>query len=134
MNVRIVGLCLACASSAALAQNVRDPAAERAAMLDTLQRGKQIKGSREQYRHLPEVFAVEHSASTETPQQAITRIGESGAQVVEIKGRLVLFRSTRQKPAFVERLARATVYPSVLNTRTGNFGVLTGTMVVKPKR
>ena len=31
------------------------------------------------------------------------------------------------------RVAGATVYPTVLNTRTGNFGVLTGTLVVKPK-
>jgi len=79
------------------------------------------------------VHAVEHGASAETPQEALSRIGESGAQVLETKGRLVLFRSARQKPAFVERVAGATVYPTVVNTRTGTFGVLTGTLVVKPK-
>ncbi|HEY6721368.1 MAG TPA: hypothetical protein VI363_06995, partial [Burkholderiales bacterium] len=121
------------ASSAAFAQEARDPAAERAAMLETMHRGKDIKGSRERYQHLPELLAVERAASGETPQHAIARIGAGGAQVVETKGRLVLFRSAQQRPAVVQRVSGAPVYPTVLNTRTGNFGVLTGTLVVKPK-
>src|ERR1700704_2496744 len=99
MNTRIVALCLMLTTSLALAQELRQAAktkaAERAAMLETLQKGKRIKGSREQYRLLPEVHAVEHRTSAETPQQALARIGESGAQVLETKGRLVLFRSAR---------------------------------------
>ena len=130
MKMRIVVLVLMLAASPALAQESTKPAkakaAERAAMLETLQKGKQIQGSRGQYRFLPEVHAVE--------QEALARIGESGAQVIETKGRLVLFRSAQQKPAFVERVAGASVYPTVVNTRTGTLGVLTGTLVVKPKR
>jgi hypothetical protein len=137
MNIRIVALMLALAAQTGLAQEpyktAKARAAERAAMLETLQKGKQIQGSRGEYRFLPEVHAVEHRVSAETPQDALARIGESGAQVLETKGRLVLFRSARQKPAFVERVAGATVYPTVVNTRTGTFGVLTGTLVVKPK-
>jgi len=138
MNIRIVALCLTFAASLALAQESPKPAikakaAERAAMLETLQRGKEIQGSRGQYRVLPEVRAVEHKASAETPQEALSRVGESGAQILETKGRLVLFRSAQQKPAFVERVAGTAVYSTVLNTRTGTFGVLTGTLVVKPK-
>ncbi len=137
MNMRIVALGFMLAASLALAQEPAKPAkakaAERAAMLETLQKGKEIKGSRGQYRVLPEVHAVEHKASAETPQEALARVGEGGAQVLETKGRLVLFRSTQQKPAFVERIAGATVYPTVVNTRTGTFGVLTGALVVKPK-
>src|SRR6266851_5910404 len=107
MNIRIVALGLMLASSLALAQEspkrvAKARAAERAAMLETLQKGKQLQGSREQYRFLPEVHAVEHRASAETPQEALSRIGESGSQVLETKGRLVLFRSAQQKPAFVE--------------------------------
>jgi hypothetical protein len=34
----------------------------------------------------------------------------------------------------VEGIEGSAVYPVVLNTRTGTFGVLTGTLVVKPKR
>jgi hypothetical protein len=124
-------------TSLSLAQEFREvakvKAAERAAMLETLQKGKEIQGSRGQYRVLPEVHAVEHKASLETPQEALARVGESSAQVVETKGRLVLFLSAQRKPAFVGRVAGTTVYPTVLNTRTGNFGVLTGTLVVKPK-
>jgi len=129
MKIRIVALILALAAQTGLAQELykttKARAAERAAMLETLQKGKEIQGSRGQYRLLPEVHAVE--------QEALSRIGESGAQVLETKGRLVLFRSTQQKPAFVERVAGASVYPTVVNTRTGTLGVLTGTLVVKPK-
>jgi len=137
MIIRIVVLGLMLAAQTGLAQesykSAKAKAAERAAMLETLQKGKEIQGSRGQYRILPEVHAVEHRVSAETPQQALSRIGESGAQVLETKGRLVLFRSTQHKPAFVERVAGAAVYPAVVNTRTGTFGVLTGALVVKPK-
>jgi hypothetical protein len=136
MNIRIVALCLVLAATPGLAQESRKPArtaAERAAMLETLQRGKEIRGSREQYRFLPEVHAVEYRASAETQQEALARIGESGAQVFETKGRLVLFRSAQPKPALVVHVAGTTVYPTVVNVRTGTLGVLTGTLVVKPK-
>lgn len=138
MNIRIVALMLAFAAQTGLAQEpyktAKAKAAERAAMLETLQKGKQIQGSRGQYLSLPEVHAVEHRASAETPQEALARVGEGGAQVLETKGRLVLFRSAQQKPAFVERVAGATVYPTVVNAQTGTLGVLTGTLVVKPKK
>lgn len=136
MNIRIVALCLTFAAPLGLAQESPKPAAqaaERAAMLGTLQRGKEIVGSREQYRHLPEVLAVEYGVGGETPQQAIGRFGAGGAQLLETKGRLALFRSTRQKPASIDRVGGSAVYPTVLNTRTGTFGVLTGTLVAKPR-
>jgi hypothetical protein len=136
MNIRIAILVLALAMPSALAQEykkpVKAPAAERAAMLETMQKGKMIEGSSEQYRHLPEVLAVARGAG-ETPQQAAERAAGSGAQIVETKGRLVLFRSAQQNAALVKSFSRATVYPTVLNTRTGNLGVLTGTLVVQPK-
>src|SRR3979490_708673 len=99
MNMRIVVLCLMLAVSPAWAQESPKPAkaraAERAAMLETLQKGKQIQGSRGQYRFLPEVLAVAR-ATNETPQEAIARIGAGGAQGLETKGRLVLFRFTQR--------------------------------------
>ncbi len=136
MNMRILVLWLMLAAPLAWAQESPKPAkakaAERAAMLETLQKGKEIKGSREQYRHLPGVLAVAHGAN-ETPQEAIARVGAGGSQLLETKGRLVLFRSAQQKAASVEAVGGSAVYPVVLNTRTGTFGVLTGTLVVKPK-
>ena len=137
MNIRIVALMLALAAQTGLAQetykSAKATAAERAAMLETLQKGKQIQGSRGQYLFLPEVHAVEHRASAETPREAIARTGARGDQLLETKGRLVLFRSTQQKAASVEAAGGAAVYPVVLNARSGTFGVLTGTLIVKPK-
>lgn len=137
MNIRIVALCLTLAAPLGLAQEspksvANAAAAERAAMLETLQKGKPITGSRERYRHLPEVLAVARG-DDETPQEAIARMGARADQLLETKGRLVLFRSTRQKAASVEAVGGSVVYPVVLNARTGTFGVLTGTLVVKPK-
>ena len=139
MNVRIavlaLALALALAAQPALAQEYQKAAkahaAERAATLETLQKGKAIKGDREAYLHLPEVLAVARGAG-ETPQEAIARAG-AGGQFLETKGRLVLFRSAQQSAAVVKSFAGATVYPTVLDTRTGNFGVLTGTLVVQPR-
>src|SRR5206468_4322973 len=71
--------------------------------------------------------------ANETPQEAIARTGARGDQLLETKGRLVLFRSTQQKAASVEAAGGAAVYPVVLNARTRTFGVLTGTLIVKPK-
>jgi hypothetical protein len=138
MNMRILALFLALVALPGLAQESAKPAlkaaaAERATMLETLQRGKPIKGSRGQYLHLPEVLAVLQTAADETPQRALDRLGASSGQLVETKGKFVLFRTAQQKPASVERVGESAVYPTVVNTRTGTLGVLTGTLVVKPK-
>jgi len=134
MIIRLLFLGLWLASHAGLAQERYRPAnpraAERAAMLATLQKGKPIRGSSEHYRHLPEVRAVARGAG-ETPQEAVARAG--GGELLETKGRLVLYRSAQQRPALVESFAASTLYPTVLNPRTGRFGVLTGTLIVQPK-
>ena len=137
MNIRIVALGLAFAASLAFAQESPKPAtvkaAERAAMLQTLQRGKQITVGREQYQHLPEVFAAERKGN-QTEQHALDAVGAGAAEVLETKGRLVLYRGSAAKSALVARVGASNVYPTVVNVRTGTLGVLTGTLVVKPKR
>jgi hypothetical protein len=124
------------ATSLALAQESPKPAqagaAGRAAMLATLQRGKQITVRNERYQVLPEVVAVARKSLRETPQQAIAALGADAGQIIETKGRFVLFRSSPRKAAMVEEIAGAAVYPAVLRLRTGTFGVLTGTLVVRP--
>ncbi len=136
MNMRIVALCLLFMATLGQAQESKTPAkskrTEHIAMLETLQRGKQITINRERYQLVPEVQAVERVSDEETPQQAMSQVG-GGGQLIETKGKFVLFRSPQQKPAFVERVGSSTVYPAVLNVRTGTFAVLTGTLVVKPK-
>jgi len=137
MNLRIAALALALVAPVSMAQKDMHAASagvsERAAMLKTLERGKAMKGSRDSYEHLPQVSAVALASSSETPEQALARIGESGAQVVETKGRLVLFRSAQTKPATVQYPGGAGVFPTAVNSRTGALGVLTGTLIVKPK-
>jgi hypothetical protein len=136
MNIRIAVLGLLLVSPVCFAQKyggqTASPPGGRAAMLKTLDRGKSIKGSGAQYQHLPQVGAVAINGA-ETPEQALARIGEGGAQVVETKGKLVLFRSANTRPASVASAGGATVYPTVMSARGGALGVLTGLLVVRPK-
>jgi hypothetical protein len=136
MNIRIAALALLLGAQAGFAQDyqaAKAKAAERSAMLDSLERGKEMKGSSGRYQLLTQVRAVALSSASETPQQALSRIGEGGAQVVETKGRLVLFRSAQVQPAVVRNAGGASVYPTALSARNATLGVLTGTLVVKPK-
>jgi len=134
MNMRIISFCLMFATSLGLAQEApKPPGAERAAILEALRHGKQITVRNERYQWLPDVAAVERKSRQTTPQEAIAPFGTGAEAVIETKGRLVLFRSPPKKGVFLEQIGAVTVYPTVRNTRTGALGVLTGTLVVKPK-
>jgi len=136
MKITIVALGLLLIAPAGFAQRYREAAtggaSERTAMLKTLERGKAMKGNRDQYRHLTQVFAVA-LVNSETPEQAMARAGDAGAQLVETKGRLVLYRSSSTRPAYVQSAGRTSVFPTVVNARTGTLGVLTGELIVKPR-
>jgi hypothetical protein len=134
MNVRIVALTLLLVAPASLAQGYGTTArAEPSAMLQTLQRGKEIRAGTERYQHLPEVLAVERKNSAQTPQEAVALAKAGAADVIETKGRLVLYRAGGANAALVQRVGGSNVYPTVVNSRTGTLGVLTGTLIVKPK-
>ena len=125
MDKHILALCLLMAAAApALAQKQWQAAAteasDRAALIQTLKRGKQITAGGESYRHLPEVSAAEGKA-------------KAGGEVIETKGKLVLYRASAAASAVVVRAGGSDVYPTVVNSRTGALGVLTGTLVVRPK-
>jgi hypothetical protein len=137
MSFRIALLAMLLVGQTAFAQGYgmsADPkaAADRSAMLKSLDRGKRMKGSRDEYQYLPQVFAVARSSSSETPEQAIARVAQ-GAELIETKGRLVLYRAAGAGGALVQRSGDSAVYPTAINTRTGALGVLTGELVVKPK-
>src|SRR5215831_13842701 len=102
MSMRIAALILMLIAVPAAGQQDGGSAGPtaRATMLATLARGKEMKGSGARYQHLTQVGAVA-AGDDETAGQALARIGENGAQVVETKGRLVLFRSARTRPAAV---------------------------------
>ena len=132
-HTRIAALVLALAPGLLLAQETPKPApGARAAMIEGLERGKPITIRGERYRQLPGAVAVERKTRA-TPEQAVAPLGASSADIIESKGKLVVLRSSRKSAGFVEQAAGAPVYPTVLNTRTGAIGVLTGTLIVKPK-
>ena len=137
MNVRIATLTLLLVAPASLAQRpytmTQTRAAEHAAMLESLQRGKEIDVQGERYQHLPEVFAVERKSSAQTSQETTNLVGAGTAQVIETKGTMELYRGGKVAGALIQRVGGSTVYPTVLNVRTGALGVLTGTLIVKPK-
>jgi len=125
MHRHILALCVLVISAPALAQkqprSADEALAGRAAMLQSLQRGREIIGAGGKvYQHLPEVKAVE---------------GKDAAQgaVIETKGKLVLFRGGATGSIALDRSGNSVVYPTVVNPQTGTLGVLTGALVVKPK-
>jgi hypothetical protein len=126
MHRHILALCFFLAISApAVAQkhpaSADEAAAGRAALLQSLQRGKEITGpGGEVYRHLPEVKAVEGKDAVQ------------GA-VIETKGKIVLYRAAATGSVALDRNGKSMVYPTVVNPQTGTLGVLTGMLVVKPK-
>jgi hypothetical protein len=136
MRLRIA-LCLLFFAPLAFAQKPARPesgqANSRAAMLANLQHGKEFTVNRTPYRHLPEVFATERSSQSEAPTAALARLGSSGGDLIESRGRLVLYRSAQARQAYAERIGESNVYPTALNTHSGGIGVLTGVLVVKPK-
>src|SRR5258708_19742857 len=105
MKMRIVVLVLMLAAPLAWAQESPKPAkakaAERAAMLETLQKGKEIKGSREQYRHLPGVLAVAPGAP-KTPPEENPPLPAGRRPLLAAKERHVLFSSPHHKSAAVD--------------------------------
>jgi hypothetical protein len=125
-NIGVAALALALFARAGLAQMYQAPpekgASGRAAMLASLQRGKEITVRGVRYRHLPEVLAVERGTAGTPP-----------GEVLENKGRLVLYRAAAAGAPTVRSAAGKAAYPAVLNTQTGALGVLTGNLIVKPK-
>jgi hypothetical protein len=124
MKMHILALCLPLIATPALAQkysrSADEASAGRAAMLQSLQRGKEITANGERYLHLPEVRAVEGKAA-------------AAGEVIETKGKLVLYRGAATDAATIKRAGGSLEYPTVVNARTGALGVLTGVLVVKPK-
>ena len=82
------------------------------------------------YQLLPEIRAVLRSSSTETLQEVNSQLKNSGAQVIETKGNYVLFKTPVLQSELMQGLGDSTTYAAVLNTRTNNFGILTGVQVV----
>ena len=104
---------------------------DRDTMIEDLLLGDALIGDNEvSYQHLPEMRAVLRSSPTETLQKVNSQLESSGAQVVETKGNFVLFKTSPLQPLLMKGLGDSTNYAVVLNTRTNNFGILTGRQAV----
>lgn len=134
MNLRLIALLIAFIALPTRVQAADRPAtaavAERAALLQTLNRGATVNSNNQQYQILPGVRAVE-SLSQEQPQQTLTRMG--GSKLIETKGSFVVFTVAQKSTTSVRSVNGTTSYPTALNSRTGRIGILPGTLSVKLK-
>ena len=134
MNIRMIALLIGFAALPTLAQ-AADRAAtsaavtERAAVLQTVERGASLSSNNQQYQILTGVRAVK-SLAKEQPQQTLTRMG--GGKLIETKGAFVVFTAAQQSAASVTSV-NGTAYPAVVNSRTGGIGIMPGTLNVKLK-
>ncbi len=104
-------------------------ASERAALMQTLNRGATVTSNNQAYQILPGVRAVV-SLSDEQPQQTLTRMG--GGKLIETKGSFVVFSAPEHSQASVTSV-NGTSYPTAFNPYTGGIGILPGTLNVKLK-
>ena len=123
MYKQMLALALLLVAAPALAQKQgtpADPASSERAVIQSLQRGKEVVAGRQRYRYLPEVRAVEDRS-------------RATGEVIGTKGRLVLYRGAATDSVALKLSGGSLEYPAVVNARTGKLGVLTGVMVVKPR-
>ena len=133
MKFRIIILCLAFTSLPSQGGNFVEMGekSDRTTLIESLLVGDALTGDNEvSYQHLPEMRAVLRSSPTETLQKVNSQLESSGAQVVETKGNFVLFKTSPLQPLLMKGLGDSTNYAVVLNTRTNNFGILTGRQAV----
>lgn len=136
MNMRMLVLLIACVMLPTLAQ-AADPAetaaltAKRTTLLQKLGPvGATITSNNQQYQILPGVRAT-LSLPNEQPEQALTRMG--GSKLIETKGAFVVFSAAQQSVPSLTSVNGETSYPAALNPRTGEIGILPGTLKVSLK-
>jgi hypothetical protein len=122
--------------SAALAQ-AEAASARRAGLVAASQKGPEFKNDKQTYRVVVGMRAVPRGDATSGRANAL---GIEAEDVVEQKGPYAIVARTPVGTAgaprvaaasAVSELAGAPAYPVVLNTRTGQLGVVSGTLVVK---
>ena len=136
MNMRMLVLLTAFVvmPTLALAADTAETAAliaKRTALLQKLGPvGSTITSNNQQYQILPGVRAT-ISLPDERPEQALTRMG--GNKLIETKGAFVVFSAAQQSVPSLTSVNGATSYPAALNPRTGELGILPGTLKVSLK-
>lgn len=134
MNIRNITLLIVLLSAlvtSTWAQTTSNAAAtQRAAIMKTLSRGASLSVGKEKYQVLPGAQAAK-SLNQEQPQQTLTRAG--GDKLIETKGSFVVFTVSPKRSTNVTSTNGATSYATVVNQRTGDIGILPGTICVKLK-
>lgn len=108
-------------------------APNRDALVAALARAETFTSENQQYQRLPELRALARASRAEPPAQALARVGAAAGSLIETKGHFVLYRASAQAAAQLEAVDSQTLYPAVLNMRTGGLGILPGTLIVQPK-
>ena len=102
--------------------------------LAALVKGAELTRQGERYVILPEVRAVRQVATIENPQLALSSLGVQGDEVLETKGGFIIYKATGgpvQSVAALATLDNGSVYPVVMNQRTGQLGIVSGMIAVK---
>lgn len=129
MNIRIILLCIAFLSIPSQVVNSADD--ERTVMIENLVKGDLLVGDNEViYQHLPELRAELNARPSASPQQVNSILVESGVELIETKGKYVLFKIPALQPALLRGRGKSKSYAVVLNKRTKEFGILTGLQIV----
>jgi len=105
--------------------------AQRTVLVNNLSRGATFASDGKQYQLLPDAMAAK-ALDDETLTQAGNRLSVRLSDVMETKGRYLFFRASSGSPA-VQLRANEPAYPVVLNSSTGELGLLPGTIAVTMK-
>ena len=121
-------------SQISVAQKVESVAdAQKKDRLKSVERGRSFKVNGEEYQHLPKVLAVQKKQSNKTEAQVLADVGSSEKDRIEDKGTFMVYKhGVGRSKASISSIASTDTYPTVLNTRTNDIGLLLGTIMVHP--
>ena len=105
---------------------------------NTLNKGTLFQSEKETYYFLPELYSVIYSGNPDnTASGNLTSIqSERSASLIQKKGRFSIYQSglkVQDSKMTCQTVLANTLYPVVLNSRTGNLGIVTGNVIVKLK-
>ncbi len=97
--------------------------------------GARFQSEGERYVILQDARAVSRGALQASAASALSDVGATPGQVLGTKGRYVMYRDAGIAPhapsPMVQAVNQQPVYSVVLNERTGQYAVVTGTLTVK---
>ena len=112
--------------------NEREPLSQEQQQLQTklaeLARGKSVNIQSEHYVELPDVRSIPLQRSDIRPEDYLVTLGIAGAEFLQKKGNFVIYKTSSNSPVSEKE------YPVVLNERTGQLAIVTGTISVLLKR